>query len=58
MMATLDAIQDQIKTQVRKEVLTSVKKVESYPTKQPGTEPLFLLVYIGFVIFASIKMFK
>lgn len=57
-MATLDAIQDQIKTQVRKEVLTSVKKVEAYPTKQPGTEPLFLLVYIGFVIFASIKMFK
>lgn len=57
-MATLDAIQDQIKTQVRKEVLTSVKKVEGYPTKQPGTEPLFLLAYIGFVIFASIKMFK
>ena len=57
-MATLDAIQDQIKTQVRKEVLTSVKKVEGYSTKQPGTEPLFLLLYIGFVIFASIKMFK
>lgn len=57
-MATLDAIQDQIKTQVRKEVLTSVKKVEAYPTKQTGTEPLFLLVYIGFVIFASIKMLK
>jgi hypothetical protein len=57
-MATLDAIQDQIKTQVRKEILTSVKKVEAYPTKQPGTEPLFLLGYIGFVIFASIKMFK
>jgi hypothetical protein len=57
-MATIDAIQDQIKTQVRKEILTSVKKVEAYPTKQPGTEPLFLLAYIGFVIFASIKMFK
>jgi hypothetical protein len=57
-MATIDAIQDQIKTQVRKEILTSVKKVEGYSTKQPGTEPLFLLLYIGFVIFASIKMFK
>jgi hypothetical protein len=56
-MATLDAFQDQIKTQVRKEILTSVKKVEGYSTKQ-GEEPIFLLAYIGFVIFASIKMFK
>lgn len=57
-MATIDEIQDKVKTEVRKDILTSVKKVEAYGTKQTGTEPLFLLGYIGFAIFAIFKILE
>jgi hypothetical protein len=57
-MATIDEIQDRVKTEVRKDILTSVKKVEGYSTKQPGTEPLFLLGYIGFLFFAIFKILE
>lgn len=57
-MSTIDEIKDRAKTEVRKDILTSVKKVEAYPTKQPGTVPLFLLIYIGFAIFAIFKILE
>lgn len=57
-MATIDEIQDRVKTEVRKDILTSVKKVEAYGTKQQETKPLFLLGYIGFSIFAIIKILE
>lgn len=57
-MTPQEKIEEQIKTKVREELLKSTRKVEAYSTKQPGTQPLFLLVYIGFVIFATAKIFK
>jgi len=58
MAQSIEQIEEQIKTQVREELLKSTRKVEAYNTKQPGSQPLFLLVYIGFVIFATVKIFK
>jgi len=58
MAQSIEQIEEQIKTEVRKELLKSTRKVEAYNTKQAGTQPLFLLVYIGFVIFATIKILK
>jgi len=57
-MTPQEKIEDQIKTQVRGELLKSTRKVEAYSTKQPGTEPIFLLAYIGFVIFATFKILE
>lgn len=57
-MTPQEKIEEQIKTKVREELLKSTRKVEAYDTKQPGTQPLFLLVYIGFVIFATAKILK
>ena len=57
-MPTINEIKDRAKTEVRKDILTSVKKVEAYSTKQPGTQPLFLLVYVGFAIFAIFKILE
>lgn len=50
--------EDEIKTNVRKELTKSVRKVEAYSTIQPGTQPLFLLAYVGFVIFAIFKILE
>lgn len=57
-MTPQEKIEEQIKTKVREELLKSTRKVEAYSTKEPGTQPLFLLVYIGFVIFATAKILK
>lgn len=57
-MTPQEKIEEQIKTKVREELLKSTRKVEAYSTKQPETQPLFLLVYIGFVIFATAKILK
>lgn len=57
-MTPQEKIEEQIKTKVREELLKSTRKVEAYSTKQQETQPLFLLVYIGFVIFAMFKIFK
>jgi len=58
MAQSIEQIEELIKTKVREELLKSTRKVEAYDTKQPGTQPLFLLVYIGFVIFATAKILK
>lgn len=50
--------EDEIKTNVRKELTKSVRKVEAYSTKQPGPQPLFLLIYVGYAIFAIFKILE
>jgi hypothetical protein len=57
-MTPQEKIEEQIKTKVREELLKSTRKVEAYNTKQPGKQPLFLLAYVGFVIFATAKILK